>query len=238
MIGSSRHHHSFGPDATAMQIDWGKTIDDILASNISCLRCGRMDPYACVGYSRSATAAEYAPRCQSCSRKEGCEARKLVVLCESCAKELRIRASPADQQAMMVLLMNDCRKDLEDCLDYLADYWQEDLDIAPEQAAGSLEGVAPTYLPKKTPGGANSRRSTFPIIAGSGSTGCAFPTLAGAPSTQKRSLPWAIPPCWETSLPAASLEPITLSTPPDRPAIANSRLLGVSCRIPCLRPVR
>jgi hypothetical protein len=143
MIGSSRHQRSFGRDATAMQIDWGKTIDDILASNISCLRCGRMEPYACVGYSRSATAAEYAPRCQSCSRKEGCEARKLVVLCESCAKELRIRASPTDQQAMMALLMNDCRKDLEDCLDYLADYWQEDLDIAPEQADGSLEGVAP-----------------------------------------------------------------------------------------------
>ncbi len=129
-----------------MQIDWGKTIDDILASNISCLRCGRMESHACVGYSRSATAAEYAPRCQSCSRKEGCDARKLVVLCESCAKELRIRASPADQHRMMALLLNDCRKDLEDCLDYLADYWQEDLDIAPEHVAGSLEGMAPAVF--------------------------------------------------------------------------------------------
>src|SRR4030042_7012409 len=82
MIGSSRHHRSFSRDATAMQIDWGKTIDDILASNISCLRCGRMDPYACVGYSRSATAAEYAPRCQSCSRQDGWEARNVAALGE------------------------------------------------------------------------------------------------------------------------------------------------------------
>jgi hypothetical protein len=126
-----------------MQIDWGRTINDLLAASISCLRCGRLEPLACVGYSRAATASEYAPRCLNCSRKDGCDARKLVVLCESCAKELRVRATPVDQERMMALLMNDCRKDLEDCLDYLADYWQEDLDIAPEDAGGGLEGVAP-----------------------------------------------------------------------------------------------
>jgi hypothetical protein len=44
---------------------------------------------------------------------------------------------------MMTLLMNDCRKDLEDCLEYLVDYWQEDLDIDPESIDRRLEEVAP-----------------------------------------------------------------------------------------------
>ena len=43
----------------------------------------------------------------------------------------------------MGLLMNDCRKDLEECLDYLAEYWQEDLDIEPDDAEARLEDVAP-----------------------------------------------------------------------------------------------
>lgn len=126
-----------------MQIDWGKTVNDILADKVACLRCGKLESYIYVGYSRSAEGAEYAPRCQSCGRKDGCDARKLVVLCSQCAKELRVRVNPADQEAMMALLMNDCRKDLEDCLDYLTDFWQEDLDIAPEDEGGSLEGIAP-----------------------------------------------------------------------------------------------
>ncbi len=43
----------------------------------------------------------------------------------------------------MVLLINDCRRDLEDCLDYLTDYWQDDLDIEPGDEDDRLEGVAP-----------------------------------------------------------------------------------------------
>jgi transcription elongation factor Elf1 len=126
-----------------MQIDWGKTVNDILDDKISCPRCGRLESMVHVGYSRSSSAAEYAPRCQNCSRKEGCEARKLVVVCEACAKDFHIRASAVDKQGMMTLLLNDCRKDLEDCLDYLADYWQEDLEVSPEEEDGTLEGVAP-----------------------------------------------------------------------------------------------
>jgi hypothetical protein len=125
-----------------MQIDWGKTIDDIFQDKMSCLRCGALGSIMVAGYSRSPAAAQFAPRCRDCDRKQDCEARKLVVVCEACAKELRIRAKPVDQAAMMTMLMDDCRKDLEDCLDYLADYWQEDLDIDVEDA-GRLEEVAP-----------------------------------------------------------------------------------------------
>ena len=126
-----------------MQIDWSKTINDLFDNKMSCLRCGALDSAMVAGYSRSPAVAEYAPRCQNCDRKEDCDARKLVVVCETCARELRLRARPVDQQSLMILLMNDCRKDLEDCLEYLADYWQEDLDIDPADMEKRLEEVAP-----------------------------------------------------------------------------------------------
>ncbi len=132
-----------------MQIDWSKTINDILANKMLCLRCGRLDRSAYVGYSRSAATTEYAPRCRDCTRKDGCEARKLVVLCQACAREVGLRARPVDQEGLMSLLMNDSRKDLEDCLDYLADYWQEDLDVTPDQVNGRLEEVAPDVFARE-----------------------------------------------------------------------------------------
>jgi hypothetical protein len=44
---------------------------------------------------------------------------------------------------MMTLLINDCRRDIEECLDYLADYWQEDLDADHVDADQRLEDVDP-----------------------------------------------------------------------------------------------
>ena len=134
-----------------MQIDWSKTIDDILSHKISCLRCSCLTTSAFVGYSRSPAVAEYAPRCQDCSRKDGCDARKLVVLCENCAQELHVRTRQEDEEGMMTLLISDCRRDLEDCLDYLTDYWQEDLGIDPDDYEESrLEGVAPDVFAEES----------------------------------------------------------------------------------------
>lgn len=126
-----------------MQIDWDKTIDDILADKIACLRCGSLSTTLVAGYSRSPATSDYAPRTHNCKNKEECDARRLVIVCEQCARELRLRANPVDQEGMMTLLLNDCRKDLEDCLDYLADYWQEDLDVDPNQIDARLEDVDP-----------------------------------------------------------------------------------------------
>ena len=125
-----------------MQIDWHKVIDDIFAEQVSCPRCGTITGELVHGYSRAPWAAEYAPRCQACVHKEDCESRKLVFLCAACAKELRLRARPIDQHGMMRLLMNDCREDLEDCLEYLSGFWQEDMDIEPEDQDRRLEDVA------------------------------------------------------------------------------------------------
>ena len=144
-----------------MQIDWVKTIEDIFANQVSCPRCGILTPQLVAGYSRAPWAAEYAPRCQNCTHKEDCDSRKLVFLCENCAKELRLRARPVDQEGMMTLLMQDCRKDLEECLDYLADYWQEDLDIAPGGDGGPPRRGRPrTSSKRRRPGAPASRRST------------------------------------------------------------------------------
>jgi hypothetical protein len=134
-----------------MRIDWGQTINEIFSDKISCLRCGHLSTVAYVGYSRSPAVVEYAPRCQECQHKEDCESRKLVVLCKGCAKELRVRAREVDIEGLMTLLLNDCRKDLEEGLDYLAEFWREDLDVDPEDIEKRLEEVAPeVFLEENT----------------------------------------------------------------------------------------
>jgi len=115
-----------------MQIDWERALDEILAEKITCQRCGTFHDEVMVGYTRSAAAAEFAPRCRDCERKDDCNERKLIVVCEDCAKWLRLRGRRVDQEGMMTVLINECRRELEDCLDYLADFWREDLDIDPE----------------------------------------------------------------------------------------------------------
>src|SRR3954467_13726630 len=102
-----------------MDIDWLKTIDDMFANELLCPRCGVSAPRLLAGYSHEPWAAHVAPRCQDCTDKEDCESRKLVFLCESCARELRLRAKPVDRTGMMTLLIEDCRNDLDECLGYL-----------------------------------------------------------------------------------------------------------------------
>jgi hypothetical protein len=126
-----------------MQIDWEKTLEDILADKMSCPRCGVLTPFMVAGYSRSPAVADYAPRCKQCARKEDCDARKLAIVCENCARQLHLRARRVDREGMMTMLINDCRRDLEECLDYLADYWQEDLDVDQVDDGQRLEDVDP-----------------------------------------------------------------------------------------------
>lgn len=124
---------------TAMQIDWDKTIDEILADKTACPRCGSFTEDIVAGYTHEPWGVEYAPRCQFCTRKEDCDARKLVVLCASCAETLQLRSRPVGQEALMAMLLNDCRKDLEESLDYLTEYWQEDLNVLPQDSDKRLE---------------------------------------------------------------------------------------------------
>jgi hypothetical protein len=126
-----------------MRIDWDKAINDIFSDKIACLRCGRLTPEIVVGFSRSPGASAFSPRRHECAHKDDCDARKLVVVCDACARELRLRARRVDEETMMGMVLNECRRELDECLDYLSDYWQEDLDIGPEEMDSRLEDVDP-----------------------------------------------------------------------------------------------
>lgn len=126
-----------------MQIDWDKAIEEILADKVACPRCSNFTGEMVVGYTREPWGTEYAPRCRLCTQKEDCDARKLVVLCEGCARELGLRVRRVDDETLMMMLFNDCRKDLDDSLEYLADYWQEDLEVPPEDVDKRLEEYSP-----------------------------------------------------------------------------------------------
>jgi hypothetical protein len=133
-----------------MQIDWNQTINDILGEKVACRRCGALNSEIVVGYSRLPEAVAWAPRCQDCVHKEDCDSRKLVVVCESCARELRLRARKVDELGMMAMIMEECRRELEDALDYLSDYWMEDLDIDPEDMDRRLEEVDQEVFQEET----------------------------------------------------------------------------------------
>lgn len=133
-----------------MRIDWDQTINEIFSDKIACLRCGRLSAEVVVGFSRSPAMAAFSPRHHECDRKDECDARRLVVVCEACAKELRLRARKVDEETMMGMILNDCRRELDECLDYLADYWQEDLDVPPEDTGKRLEDVAPDVFAEET----------------------------------------------------------------------------------------
>jgi hypothetical protein len=125
----------------SMQIDWNSTINDILGNRVACLRCGSLTNEAVVGFSRLPEAAAWSPRKHECARKDECDARKMVVVCDDCARELRLRARKVDEEGMMVMILDECRRELEDALDYLADYWMEDLDIDPDDMDKRLEDI-------------------------------------------------------------------------------------------------
>lgn len=126
-----------------MQIDWQRTINDILASTLPCPRCGTLVDEAMVGYLRTPEAAVWAPLCDGCSKRDNCDARKMVVLCASCARETRLRGRQVNEQGFLLALLEECRRALEESLDYIADYWREDLDVDPEESDRRLEELEP-----------------------------------------------------------------------------------------------
>lgn len=133
-----------------MQIDWNRTINDIFADKLACLRCGSLSAEIVAGFSRSPAAAAYSPRPHECGHSDECDARRLVVVCESCAKEIRLRGQPVDAESMMTMVLTECRRELEECLDYLSDYWQDDLDIDPADMDRRLEDVDPAVFAEES----------------------------------------------------------------------------------------
>ncbi len=126
-----------------MQIDWQRAINDILSKKLSCPRCGTLTDDVLIGYLRMPEASDWAPLCEGCTKRENCDTRKFVVLCEDCATAVRLRGRRVDEDGYMHALLEECRRNLEETLDYLGDYWREDLDIDPEEMDKRLEEVDP-----------------------------------------------------------------------------------------------
>ena len=115
-----------------MQINWEEAINQIFADRLVCPRCGQDHETMIIGYSRKPSLNPYAPRHRNCPRGEECEARKLITLCGDCARIERLRGTTVDATQALETYMLDCRRDLEESLDYLAEYWRDDIDLADE----------------------------------------------------------------------------------------------------------
>ena len=126
-----------------MQINWEETINQIFEDRLTCPRCSSDYPELMVAYSRRPSLNRFAPRHKDCPRGDECEARKLITLCEVCAGEERLPGSPADADQMLETYMLDCRRDLEDALDYVSDLWRDDFELTTEDLTQGLEEVAP-----------------------------------------------------------------------------------------------
>ena len=126
-----------------MQINWEEAINHIFARRLTCPRCHAEIEELVVGYSRRPELSRFAPRHQNCPRGDACEARKLTTLCGDCARIERLRGTPADAVQLLETYMLDCRRDLEDSLGYLAEYWRDDFDLDEDNFDRRLEEVDP-----------------------------------------------------------------------------------------------
>jgi hypothetical protein len=126
-----------------MQVDWDKTINEILAEKMACQSCGALGETLVVGYTREPDAATFAARCKDCVDKTDCDARKLVVVCDDCARRFRVNGEHMGEAGMMSLLLEECRTNLEESLDYLATYWKEEGEVEYEDMQKRLDEVDP-----------------------------------------------------------------------------------------------
>ena len=126
-----------------MQVDWDKTINEILAETLTCQACKAIGDEMIVGYTRSTDAAEFATRCRDCTDKTDCDARKLVVVCEACASRYKVNGELMTEAGWMAVQMDECRRNLEESLDYLSTYWKEEAGIEYADMSRKLEEVDP-----------------------------------------------------------------------------------------------
>jgi len=133
-----------------MQIDWEETINKILHDVLTCPRCTKPQDALIVGYSRKPSLNAFAPRHRNCPRGEECDARKLITLCEGCARIEGLPGQPMDAVQALETYMLDCRRDLEESLDYLAEYWRDDYELTADELDSNLEEVDPEVFKEET----------------------------------------------------------------------------------------
>lgn len=126
-----------------MSIDWALTINSIFSEHLTCPRCDAEFETLVAGYSRRASLNGYAPRHRGCPRGDECDARKLIVLCDNCARAELLHGSAVTAAQILETYMMDVRRDLEEALDYLAEYWRDDFDLSESDIDRPMEEVEP-----------------------------------------------------------------------------------------------
>ena len=167
-----------------MSVDWDKTINEILAGTLACQACNALGDEMVVGYTRSTEAAEFAARCQECTDKSDCDARKLVVVCEACASRYRVNGQLMTEAGWMGVQLDECRRNLEESLDYLSTYWKEEAEIEFADMSRKLEEVDPDTFREEDgwagpPDGGRVLCASTAVISDR-QRACAVPTQAGA----------------------------------------------------------
>lgn len=126
-----------------MNFNWDDALDQIFGRHLVCPRCQQDQDALVVGYSRKPSLTPYAPRHGECARGVECEARKLITLCADCAQLEHFRGESQNASQILASYMLDCRRDLDESLDYLAEYWRDDADLDDEDLDRPLEAVDP-----------------------------------------------------------------------------------------------
>ena len=104
-----------------MSIDWALTINSIFSDHLTCPRCDAEFETLVAGYSRRASLNGYAPRHRGCPRGDECDARKLIVLCDNCARAELLHGSAVTAAQIPETYMMDVRRYLEEAPDDLSE---------------------------------------------------------------------------------------------------------------------
>jgi hypothetical protein len=126
-----------------MNVNWDEALDQIFSRHLVCPRCERDQEELVVGYARKPSLSRYAPRHRDCADGIDCEARKLITLCADCAQLEHFRGESQRAGRVLASYMLDCRRDLDESLDYLAEYWRDDPDLEDADVEGRFEDVSP-----------------------------------------------------------------------------------------------
>ncbi len=126
-----------------MDFNWDEALEQILGRRLVCPRCQRDQEVLVVGYASRPSLTPFAARHLDCQRGDSCDARKLITLCEDCARPERFRGESQDASQVLASYMLDCRRELDEALGYLSEYWRDDPDLDDDELDGRPEDVDP-----------------------------------------------------------------------------------------------
>lgn len=126
-----------------MNFNWDDALEQILGRHLVCPRCQGDHELLVVGYASRPSLTRFAARHGDCQRGDDCDARKLITLCEACARAEHFRGASQDASQVLTSYMLDCRRELDDALAYLSEYWRDDPDLDDDELDGRPEDVDP-----------------------------------------------------------------------------------------------